>query len=202
VYIDDIIITGNSPNVISSLIQILASQFSLKDLGSLSYFLGIEVTRHAKGLYLTQTRYLENIVARASMTGAKPCTTTLQAGVQISKLDGTPLSDPFQYRTMVGALQYVTIIRPDLAFTVNKASQFLANPTDKHWKAVKMILRYIQGTTQLDSMLIVMLIGLGALMIVDQPLILMCSMVLILFPSLAKSSILSLEAQLRLNITL
>jgi Reverse transcriptase (RNA-dependent DNA polymerase) len=153
VYVDDIIITDNSPKIISSLIQTLVSQLSLKDLSYLSYFLSIEVIKHAKGLYLTQTRYLENIVARAFMTGAKPCTTHLQAGVQISKLDGTPLFYPFQYRIVVGALQYATITILDLAFAVNKASQFLANPTDEHWKAVKRIMIYIQGTTQLGLLI-------------------------------------------------
>jgi hypothetical protein len=87
------------------------------------------------------------------MTGAKSCTTHLQVGVQISKLDDTPLFDLFQYRIVVGALQYATITIPDLAFTVNKASQFLANPTDEHWKVVKRVLRYIQGTTQLGFLI-------------------------------------------------
>jgi hypothetical protein len=64
----------------------------------------------------------------------------------LSKNDGTPLQDATLYRSTVGALQYATVTRPDLQFVVNKVSQFMANPTDVHWKVVKRILRYIAGT--------------------------------------------------------
>ncbi|KAJ4768699.1 hypothetical protein LUZ62_079074 [Rhynchospora pubera] len=146
VYVDDIIITGNDPLAIQSLISALDQQFSIKDLGSLSYFLGIEVTSHDSSLHLSQTRYLKNLITRASMTGAKPCVTPMQAGVQLSKYDGSKMENPHQYRSIVGALQYATITRPEITFAVNKACQFMSDPTDKHWQLVKRILRYIQGT--------------------------------------------------------
>jgi Reverse transcriptase (RNA-dependent DNA polymerase) len=132
VYVDDIVITGNDNVAISTLISSLHSNFSLKDLGDLHYFLGIEVNSVDTGLYLTQTRYLHFILERVAMTGAKPCKTPMQPGLKLSKLDGTVLSDPHVYRTIVGALQYATITHPDLAFSVNKASKFVANPTDVH----------------------------------------------------------------------
>jgi hypothetical protein len=80
------------------------------------------------------------------MVGAKPCKTPMQPGLILSKTYGTSLSNPFLYRTIVGALQYATITRPDLAFSVNKASQFISTPIDVHWQAVKRILRYVKGT--------------------------------------------------------
>jgi Reverse transcriptase (RNA-dependent DNA polymerase) len=124
----------------------LHSTFSLKDLEDLHYFLGIEVTSVDSGIYLTQTRYLHSILDRAAMAGAKPCKTPMQPGLKLSKSDGTVLSDPHLYRAIVGTLQYATITRPDLAFSVNKVSQFVANPTDVHWQTVKRILRYVKGT--------------------------------------------------------
>jgi hypothetical protein len=80
------------------------------------------------------------------MLGSRPCVTLMQWGLQPSKIDGTLLNDPHLYRMVVGALQYVTITRPDITFVVNKASQFIAHPTDAHWQLMKCILRYLHGT--------------------------------------------------------
>jgi hypothetical protein len=71
------------------------------------------------------------------MDKAKSCKIYLPSGIQLSKNDGTPLQDATLYRSTVGALQYATVTRPDLQFAVNKVSQFMANPTDVHWQAVK-----------------------------------------------------------------
>jgi hypothetical protein len=79
------------------------------------------------------------------MEGIKPCQTPMQVGLQLSKHTGTKLGDPHMYRSIVGALQYAAITRPDLTFVVNKSSQFMAEPTDDHWQLVKRILRYIKG---------------------------------------------------------
>jgi hypothetical protein len=80
------------------------------------------------------------------MAGAKPCTSLMHPGLQLSKFSGTPLSDPTQYQMTIRALQYATITRSDITFLVNKVSQFLANPTYEHWQVVKRILRYLKGT--------------------------------------------------------
>ncbi|RVW30677.1 Retrovirus-related Pol polyprotein from transposon RE1 [Vitis vinifera] len=99
VYVDDIVVTGSSSQEIHELISRLSGLFSLKDLGELSYFLGIE------------------------------------------------------YRSVVGALQYITITRPEIAFSVNKVCQFMQKPLDTHWKTVERILRYLNGTTDLGIVL-------------------------------------------------
>ncbi|KAJ4769263.1 hypothetical protein LUZ62_053520 [Rhynchospora pubera] len=148
VYVDDILITGNDPSAVHALMQSLDHKFSLKNLGNLNHFLGIQVTYQSSEMHLSQTRYLSDILKRANMQHAKSCTTPMQSGKQISKYAGVKLSDPQQYRSIVGALQYATITRPDLTFAVNKASQFMATPTEDHWQLVKRILRYIQGTLQ------------------------------------------------------
>jgi Reverse transcriptase (RNA-dependent DNA polymerase) len=144
--VDDIVVTGNNPVAIASLKTIIHNTFSIKDLGDLHYFLEIEVHPHSNGLHLSQTRYLTSLLDKASMLTAKPCSTPLQAGVQLSKMAGIPLEDPTQYRAILGALQYATFTRPDLTYSVNKVSQFFAQPTDVHWQALKRILRYVKGT--------------------------------------------------------
>jgi Reverse transcriptase (RNA-dependent DNA polymerase)/gag-polypeptide of LTR copia-type len=146
VYVDDILITGNDQNAITALISTLQKNFSIKTLGKLNYFLGIEVTYTAEGIHLSQSRYLQNILERAHMTSAKPCQTPIESGKQLSKFSGTKMKDSLLYRSIVGALQYATITRPDIAFAVNKAAQFMAEPTDLHWQLVKRILRYLKGT--------------------------------------------------------
>lgn len=147
VYVDDIIITGNSNDLVSQVVACLAQRFSLKDLGPLSYFLGVEVVPHLHGLLLSQRRYIKDLLTRTNMQTAKPVQTPLPTSSSSIKLSsGSPLSDPTKYRTVVGSLQYLSLTRPEILFAVNKMSQFMHQPTDEHWTLVKRILRYLSGT--------------------------------------------------------
>ncbi|XP_047335705.1 uncharacterized mitochondrial protein AtMg00810-like [Impatiens glandulifera] len=146
VYVDDIILTGNSKSFLTKIIFQLNKLFPVKDLGQLHYFLGMEATRTKDGLFLSQSKYIDDILTRADMIQAKPLHTPVSAGSSLSKHDGDPLSDPFLYRSIVGALQYLTLTRPELAFAVNRACQFMQTPTSSHWGAVKRILRYLRHT--------------------------------------------------------
>jgi hypothetical protein len=80
------------------------------------------------------------------MDSAKPCSTPFSTSDTLSKFDGNPMADPHTYRSIVGALQYAIITRPDISYVINKASQFMHSPTDEHWNGVKRILRYLKGT--------------------------------------------------------
>jgi Reverse transcriptase (RNA-dependent DNA polymerase) len=146
VYVDDILISGNCSANVTSLITTLQSEFSIKDLGSLNYFLGLQVSHSGDSLFLTQTHYIKTILDRAHMAGAKPCKTPMDNGLKLSKFSGQILLDPMEYRMTVGSLQYATLTRPDISFAVNKVSQFMAVPIDIHWQAVKRIFRYLKGT--------------------------------------------------------
>uniref|UniRef100_A0A251TUQ9 Putative zinc finger, CCHC-type n=1 Tax=Helianthus annuus TaxID=4232 RepID=A0A251TUQ9_HELAN len=145
VYVDDLILTGNQDNVLRSFINRLHNEFAIKDLGELNYFLGLEVTYTSNGLFLNQSKYASDILVRACMMDAKPATTPLATNVTFSN-SGELFSDPTQYRSIVGALQYLTITRPDISYAVNQVSQFLHAPTIDHFQGVKRILRYIKGT--------------------------------------------------------
>jgi hypothetical protein len=144
VYVDDIIIIGSSNNVIDSLIQTLSATFPIKELGQLNYFLGVEVTRSTSGLHLCQQRYISYILKRANMDLAKPITFPMSSSAPLSRFDGVQFDDPTLYRSIVGALQYLSITRPDIAFSVSKVSQFMHEPRDTHGSAVKRILRYLK----------------------------------------------------------
>ena len=119
IYVDDILVTRNHDPLITDLISSLHSQFSLKDLGALSYFLGIEVTCTSTGLLLCQHKYITDLLHRAEMIDCKPYHTPMVAGTPLSVHDGEPLPDPTTYRNFVGALQYCTLTRPDISFLVN-----------------------------------------------------------------------------------
>lgn len=145
VYVDDIIITGNEPSSLQALISRVRKEFAIKDLGRLSYFLGLEVSYPDAGLFLSQAKYARDILDRANLLDSKPVSTPLAPGVTFTT-KGTPFSDPTLYRSLVGALQYLTITRPDLSYSVNTVSQFQQCPTIEHFQAVKRILRYVKGT--------------------------------------------------------
>ena len=146
IYVDDMIVTGNNVQELNKFIAKLNRHFSLKDLGALHYFLGIEVYRDDTGLYLTQSKYIGEILDRFGMLNIKPCPTPMVSGKVLSKDDGEVLDNPTMYRSAIGALQYLVHTRPDIAFSVNKLSQFLQCPTTTHWNGVKRILRYLKGT--------------------------------------------------------
>jgi hypothetical protein len=113
----------------------LQREFAIKDLGPLSYFLGMQAYRTSNGLHLTQSEYIVDLLHRAKMVGAKPYNSPCISGSKLSKFDGDPLPDPSLYRHLVGALQYCTLTRLNIAFSVNQLSQFLHAPTTQHFTA-------------------------------------------------------------------
>ncbi|XP_043704477.1 uncharacterized mitochondrial protein AtMg00810-like [Telopea speciosissima] len=151
IYVDDILVTSNSPAYESKLLTSLASEFSIKDLGPLHFFLGIEATPHGNGLLLSQNRYIQDLLTRAGMTDCKPILTPMSTTSTDS--GGALMTDPTKYRSIVGALQYVTLTRPDVSFAVNRVCQFMHSPTEDHWTQVKRILRYLKGTSTLGLFL-------------------------------------------------
>jgi hypothetical protein len=146
VYVDDIIVTGSSSTELSGLIATLAARFSLKDLGYLNYFLGVEVIPSAAGMFLSQRKYITDLLQKSGMTEAKPASTPITATPPLLKNSGDPLPSPTEYRALVGSLQYLSLTRPDIAFATNKLAQFMQNPSTMHWLALKRLLRYLAGS--------------------------------------------------------
>jgi hypothetical protein len=146
VYVDGIIITGSSHSAIISFIDSLKDQFHIRDLGQLSYFLGVEAQHNNEGLHLRQAKYISNLLDSTKMQGAKPLAYPTTSGMKLSLYDGILLPDPTEYRRVVGALQYCTISRPNISYAVNQLCQFMHNPRDTHWMAVKRVLRYLKAT--------------------------------------------------------
>ncbi|XP_062080773.1 uncharacterized mitochondrial protein AtMg00810-like [Humulus lupulus] len=137
---------GSSSSFISQLVLDLHKDFSLKDLGDINYFLGIQVTHTSAGFHLCQRKYVQDLLCRTKMQEAKSQGTPMNAGLKLSTYGSDSVSDPSLYRSIVGALQYATVTRPEIAYSVNKVSQFMHNPLESHWIVVKRILRYLAGT--------------------------------------------------------
>ncbi|KAA3486900.1 Retrovirus-related Pol polyprotein from transposon TNT 1-94 [Gossypium australe] len=98
VYVDDIILTRDSNTNIKAIIQSLHNQFSLKDLGDLSYFLGLEVTQHGGNVHISQHKYARYLLGKVTMGQAKPVVTSLVSSPTLSSLVGSPLQDGTRYR--------------------------------------------------------------------------------------------------------
>jgi histone deacetylase 1/2 len=91
----------------------------MSDLGPLSYFLGIEVKQSTKGYHLSQSKYIQDLIARSGITDTRTAATPIDLHLQLRLNDGVPLEDPSRYRHIVGSLVYLTITRPDIAHTVH-----------------------------------------------------------------------------------
>ncbi|CAL1385136.1 unnamed protein product [Linum trigynum] len=146
VYVDDLLLTGNDSHVLADFQARLAARFSLKRLGAVNYFLGIEVLPSAGGLVLSQHKFIADILHRFRMEDSQPSPTPLSSSASLCLNDGSPPVDATLYKQALGSLQYLLCTRPDIAFAVNKLSQFMHSPSQLHWQSVKRLLRYLKGT--------------------------------------------------------
>ena len=140
---DDIVITRSNSKGISSLKSFLHSQFHTKGLGMLRYFLGIEVMRSKHGIFLSQKKYVFDLLSEIGKLGVKPCSSPMAPGVHFTR-EGETFKDPERYRRLVGKLNYLAITRPDIVQSINVVSQYMSAPTIDHWVAVEHILCYLK----------------------------------------------------------
>jgi histone deacetylase 1/2 len=124
VYVDDIIVASSIDKATAALLHDLKEEFAPKDLRDLHYFLGTEVSMVRDGIVLTQDTYASDLLKRVNMADCKPVSTPLSTSEKLSLYEGSLLGpdDATRYRSIVGALQYLTLTRPDIAFSVNKVS--------------------------------------------------------------------------------
>jgi hypothetical protein len=145
-YVDDIVLTSNTPAYLDQLITQLSTVFDLKDLGSLHYFLGLKVTQSATGLYPNQAKYAHDLLKKHNMLDSKPTPSPSCPNTRLSLHKGDPLLNPHGYRSLVGAFHYLTFTRPNISFSVHQVCQYMSTLTSTHLTAAKRILRYIRGT--------------------------------------------------------
>ncbi|GJU41942.1 ribonuclease H-like domain-containing protein [Tanacetum coccineum] len=148
VYVDDIIITGNSVSEIEKFKVYLKSKFMIKDLGKLKYFLGIEIVDTEKGICLNQRKCVLDLLSEYGMLACKPAKTPLMSKLVVSNeaCEKDPLLDNItDYQKLIGKLIYFTNTRHDISYDVHCLSQFMHSPLKSHLKIAFKILRYLKS---------------------------------------------------------
>ncbi|XP_021991657.1 uncharacterized mitochondrial protein AtMg00810-like [Helianthus annuus] len=146
-YVDDILLVTSSDALRHRLLATLSTEFAMKDLGPLSYFLGISVSRNKNTMLLSQQSYATDIITRAGMQSCNSVATPVDTNAKLSTLSSDPFHDPTLYRSLAGALQYLTFTRPDITYAVQQICMHMHAPCVDHWNALKRIIRYIKGTS-------------------------------------------------------
>eukprot|EP00253_Pinus_taeda_P014552 PITA_14552 len=143
-YVDDLFLTRSS-RFIKDCKKTLATEFNMKDLGQMHYFLGLEVWQQKGEIFLGQGRYATEILKRFRMQDCRPMATPMITNWK--KIDASKDKDvdPTLYRQLIGSLMYLVNTRPEICYTVNTLSQFMVEPKRAHWATTKHVLRYIQG---------------------------------------------------------
>jgi hypothetical protein len=144
-YVDDIMITGSSDALLRRVINLLQHEFAMKELGDLHHFLGLSVSGRHDGLILCQRQYMLDILAHAGMVDCKPCATPVDTCIKLSS-DGPPAENATHYRSLTGALQYLTFTRFDITYAVQQVCLFMHDPREHHLVLMKRILRYLKST--------------------------------------------------------
>ena len=139
-YVNDIIITGDDLSGIQELKDFLSQQFEMKDLGHLSYLLGLEITHSTNGLYITQAKYASDLLSRVGLTDNKTFDTLVEFNAHLTPSGGKPLSNPSLYKRLVGSLVYLIVTHPDISYVVHQVSQYLSAPRSIQYAAVLCIL--------------------------------------------------------------
>ena len=151
VWVDDLLLFANTPDVMKALKDELKSVFEVTDLGSPQKIVGIEIDHNrAEGkLKISQAQYIENLLAKYGMTEAHTVSTPMDPSVNLDEVPEGPVDMHIkeEYLSLIGLLLFLAIVtRPDIANAVQKLSAYMSNPAQCHWIAAKWVLCYLKGT--------------------------------------------------------
>ena len=119
----------------------------MTDLGLMAYFLGIEVKQDEEGIFVSQERYVKEILKKFSVEDCQHVDTPVEFSIKISKDGEEKAVNPTYYKSLVGCLRYLTCTRPNILFGVSLVSRYMETPKTSHLQVAKRILRYIKETT-------------------------------------------------------
>lgn len=146
IYVDDILLTGNNPTELTTLIQKLNQAFNMKQLGEVSQFIGIQINKTATGYFLHQNTYLKTLLNSTGLADCKPVLTPLPTKSPTSTPNSNLSDISHSYHQTLGSLQYLTNTRPDITYCVNTLCQHMHNPQPHHFQLLKRVLGYLKGT--------------------------------------------------------
>ena len=147
-YVDDLLVTGDSKQEIDRFKKEMMDEFEMSDIGRIAYFLGMEFVTTKSGIFLHQKKYATDILKRFNMLDCNSATTPCEPGIKLSTGEDTNLVDSTLYRQLIGSLRYLCNSRPDITYGVGLVSRFMKKPCKDHLLAAKRILRYVKGTLE------------------------------------------------------
>jgi len=124
-------------------------EFEMTDNGLISYALGIEMKQQHDRIFISQNKYMKEILEKFKMESCNSVSTLVETSIKLSKERDGLVIEPTLYKSLVGSLRYLTITRLDIVYRVGLVSRYLETPMEAHWLAAKLISRYIKGTLNL-----------------------------------------------------
>ncbi|RVW53051.1 Retrovirus-related Pol polyprotein from transposon RE1 [Vitis vinifera] len=146
VYVDDMVIRGDDIEEISLLQGQLTSEFEMKNLGGLKYFLGIKVATSTQGIFLSQRKYVLDLLSKVGLLKCKPVDTPIVQNHKLGLYPNQKPTDKGRYQRLVGKLIYLFHTHPDIAYAMSVVSQFMHCPSEEHMEVVIRILRYLKSS--------------------------------------------------------
>jgi hypothetical protein len=146
VYVDDINFGCNKDSLVQWFASAMESEFEMSMIGELSFFLGPQITQRSEGMFISQEKYLREILKRFQIEDSKPMVTPMVTGCKLSKDDDSPDVDQRSYRSMIGSMLYITTSCPDIMHVVEMVGKYQAAPKQSHLQYVKRIFRYLKET--------------------------------------------------------
>ncbi|GJS58425.1 putative ribonuclease H-like domain-containing protein [Tanacetum coccineum] len=149
VYVDDIIFGSTKPSMVKDFEELMQKEFKMSSMGELTFFLGLQVKQSSAGIFISQDKYVKDILNKFDFRSIKPATTPIEAHKALGKDEESEDVDVHLYRSMIGCLMYLTASRPDIMFVVCLCARFQVTPKVSHMNAVKRIFRYLKHQPKL-----------------------------------------------------
>ncbi|KAI3664284.1 hypothetical protein L6452_44769 [Arctium lappa] len=149
IYVDDIIFGSTKDYMCKEFEELMHKRFKMSSMGELTFFLGLQVKQKKDGIFISQSKYVQDILTKFGFSDSKPASTPMETHKQITvDLEGEDV-DVHHYRSMIGSLMYLTTSRPNIMFAVCVCARFQVRPKQSHFQAVKRIFRYLKGQPRL-----------------------------------------------------
>ncbi|GJS74973.1 retrovirus-related pol polyprotein from transposon TNT 1-94 [Tanacetum coccineum] len=150
VYVDDIIFGSTNPRYTQLFSDLMKSRFEMSMIGEMTFFLGLQVNQSPWGIFTNQSNYVLKILKKYGMETYDPVGTSMEIKDKLNLDQNGTLVDATKYRSMIGALMYLTSNRQDIVHATCLCARYQAKPTEKHLKEVKRIFRYLWGTVNMS----------------------------------------------------
>ncbi|GJT19954.1 putative ribonuclease H-like domain-containing protein [Tanacetum coccineum] len=149
VYVDDIIFGSTKKELCIAFEKLMHEKFQMSSMGELTFFLGLQVKQKKDDIFISQDKYVDEILKKFGFTEVKTASTPIETQKPLLKDEDGEEVDVHMYRSMIGSLMYLTSSRPDIMFAVCACARYQVNPKVSHLHAVKRIFRYLKGQPKL-----------------------------------------------------